>query len=99
MVVSVPGIGQYYGVQGTSWKAPPILDSPSETRKIDGRTYELFYDGGRLRLVAWRTDRARLLGLQHAAADADQQADARPRRRRSRASAPVARAGPRLARR
>jgi LCP family protein required for cell wall assembly len=51
-------IGQYYGVQGTTWKAPPILDDPSERRRIAGRTYELFYDGGRLRLVAWRTPRA-----------------------------------------
>jgi LCP family protein required for cell wall assembly len=48
-------IGQYYGVQGTTWKSPPILDDPSERRRIAGRTYELFYDGGRLRLVAWRT--------------------------------------------
>jgi polyisoprenyl-teichoic acid--peptidoglycan teichoic acid transferase len=51
-------IGQYYGVQGTSWKSPPILDDPSERRRIAGRTYELFYDGGRLRVVAWRTPRA-----------------------------------------
>jgi LCP family protein required for cell wall assembly len=51
-------IGQYYGVQGTTWKDPPILDNPSEKRRMAGRTYELFFDGDRLRLVAWRTDRA-----------------------------------------
>ncbi len=51
-------IGQYYGVQGTSWRSPPILDDPSERRRSGGRTYELFYDGGRLRMVAWRTPRA-----------------------------------------
>jgi LCP family protein required for cell wall assembly len=45
-------IGQYYGVEGTTWRSPPILDDPSERRRIAGRTYELFYDGGRLRLVA-----------------------------------------------
>ncbi len=50
-------IGQYYGIQGTSWKSPPILDDPSERRRSRGRTYELFYDGSRLRLVAWRTPR------------------------------------------
>ena len=50
--------GQYYGVQGTTWKAPPMLDNPSEKREMRGRTYELFYDGNRLRLVAWRTSRA-----------------------------------------
>ncbi len=58
MVVNAPGTGQNYGIQGTNWKAPPILDSPSEKREIGGRTFELFYDGDRLRLVAWRTDKA-----------------------------------------
>jgi polyisoprenyl-teichoic acid--peptidoglycan teichoic acid transferase len=50
--------GQYYGVQGTDWKSPPILDDPSEEVSMRGRTYQLFYDGSRLRLVAWRTPRA-----------------------------------------
>jgi polyisoprenyl-teichoic acid--peptidoglycan teichoic acid transferase len=44
---------EYYGAMGTSWSDPPILRNPSETRKIGGREYELFYDGGRLRLVGW----------------------------------------------
>jgi LCP family protein required for cell wall assembly len=51
-------IGQYYGIQGTTWTSPPILDDPSERRRIAGRSYELFYDAGRLRMVAWRTPRA-----------------------------------------
>jgi LCP family protein required for cell wall assembly len=58
MVVSAGLFGQYYGVQGTNWKAPPILDDPSETVKARGRKYQLYYDGNRLRLVAWRTPRA-----------------------------------------
>jgi polyisoprenyl-teichoic acid--peptidoglycan teichoic acid transferase len=58
MVVSAPGVGQYYGVQGTTWKAPPILDDPSEVRRMGGRTYRLYFDGTRLRLVAWQTGRA-----------------------------------------
>ena len=57
IVVQAQGLGQYYGIQGTDWKAPPILDNPSETRRIRGRTLELFYDGDRLRLVAWRTNK------------------------------------------
>ena len=57
MVLYAGVAGQYYGVQGTSWKAPPILDSPSDTMQMRGRKYELFYDGDRLRLVAWRTPR------------------------------------------
>ena len=58
MVVESQGVGQYYGIQGMTWKAPPILDNPSEKRRINGRTYELFFDGDRLRIVAWRTERA-----------------------------------------
>lgn len=57
LVLSTGEAGQYYGVQGTAWKAPPILDSPTETMRMRGRTYELFYDGSRLRLVAWKTPR------------------------------------------
>ena len=55
LVVQAQGLGQYYGIQGTDWTAPPILDNPTKTRRMRGRTYELFYDGDRLRLVAWRT--------------------------------------------
>jgi polyisoprenyl-teichoic acid--peptidoglycan teichoic acid transferase len=51
-------IGQYYGVEGTTWSSPPILDNPSETRTLNGRRFELFYDGGKLRLVAYRTKKA-----------------------------------------
>jgi len=51
------GVGEYYGLQGTTWKDPPILEDASETRKIGGREYELHYDGDRLRLVAWHTDK------------------------------------------
>jgi LCP family protein required for cell wall assembly len=58
MVIQAPGFGQYYGIQGTSWKAPPILDNPDEHQRMRGRDYELFYDGRALRLVAWETPRA-----------------------------------------
>jgi polyisoprenyl-teichoic acid--peptidoglycan teichoic acid transferase len=50
--------GEYYGVQGTTWKDPPILDNPTETRTVGGREYELHFAGDRLRLVAWRTPKA-----------------------------------------
>jgi LCP family protein required for cell wall assembly len=58
IVVKTQDIGQYYGVQGTTWKAPPILDNPSERRRMGNRRYELFFDGSRLRLVAWRSGSA-----------------------------------------
>jgi polyisoprenyl-teichoic acid--peptidoglycan teichoic acid transferase len=60
-VFSIPGTNipaEYYGLMGTTWTDPPILDNPSETREIGGREYDLFFDGDRLRMVAWRTDKA-----------------------------------------
>jgi polyisoprenyl-teichoic acid--peptidoglycan teichoic acid transferase len=56
-VFSLPTIGDYYGFEGTLWKDPPILDSPSDQKTIGDRTYKLYYDGDRLRMVAWQTDR------------------------------------------
>lgn len=58
MVLKSPVVGEYYGIQGTRWMDPPILDSPSEERTIKGRKFELHYEGDRLRLVAWRTPQA-----------------------------------------
>ncbi|MDX6632497.1 MAG: polyisoprenyl-teichoic acid--peptidoglycan teichoic acid transferase, partial [Solirubrobacterales bacterium] len=48
-------LGEYYGLMGTTWKNPPILRNPSETKRIRGKTYMLFYDNDRLRLVGWRS--------------------------------------------
>jgi LCP family protein required for cell wall assembly len=47
------GLGEYYGMMETSWKDAPILSHPSETRRINDRDYRLFFDGDRLRMVAW----------------------------------------------
>jgi polyisoprenyl-teichoic acid--peptidoglycan teichoic acid transferase len=58
MVVQAGIVGEYYGIQGMNWRNPPILEDASEKRRMGGRTYELFFDGSRLRLVAWRTKRA-----------------------------------------
>jgi LCP family protein required for cell wall assembly len=58
IVVATGLDGQYYGVQGMTWKSPPILDDASSTTRMRGRTYKLFYDGTRLRLVSWSTPRA-----------------------------------------
>ncbi len=58
VVVSKGDIGQYYGVEGTDWMHPPILSEPAETRTIAGRTYRLYWEGQRLRLVAWQGPRA-----------------------------------------
>jgi LCP family protein required for cell wall assembly len=57
LVLSARRIGEYYGVQGIAWKAPPILDDPDRTVRRGNRKFRLYYDGKRLRLVAWRTKR------------------------------------------
>jgi LCP family protein required for cell wall assembly len=57
MVVKKGLIGEYYGVQGTTWREPPLLRDASETREIGGRKFDLHFDGDRLRMVAWRTNR------------------------------------------
>jgi LCP family protein required for cell wall assembly len=49
-----PG-SEYYGLQGTTWRNPPILKSPSEVREYHGRKLMIFTDGDRVRLVAWKT--------------------------------------------
>jgi polyisoprenyl-teichoic acid--peptidoglycan teichoic acid transferase len=58
MVINRGVLGEYYGMQGMTWKDPPILDSPTETRRVGGRVYELHHEGDRLRIVAWRTRKA-----------------------------------------
>jgi polyisoprenyl-teichoic acid--peptidoglycan teichoic acid transferase len=58
MVIRRGGIGEFYGLQATSWKDPPILKSPSQTVKSGGREYQLYYDGDRVRIVAWKTPQA-----------------------------------------
>ncbi len=50
--------GDFYGVQGTTWRSPPILSGSSEKLRMRGRTYRLFYDGRKLRIVAWQTKSA-----------------------------------------
>jgi LCP family protein required for cell wall assembly len=50
--------GQYYGIQGTTWRTPPILKKPTSSRVVHGRRLFLYRDGERLRFVAWRTKKA-----------------------------------------
>ncbi|MCW2995915.1 MAG: LytR family transcriptional regulator [Conexibacter sp.] len=46
--------GSYYGIQGTNWMTPPLLEKPTSTTTVNGRRLELFLSGSRLRYVAWR---------------------------------------------
>ncbi len=61
MVIKRGGIGEYYGIQGTTWQDaqgdpsnPPILGDPTKEATVNGRKFEVHYDGDRVRLVAWR---------------------------------------------
>jgi LCP family protein required for cell wall assembly len=59
IVASVGESGEYWGVQGMTWRNPPILDNPDRLRKTaSGRELMLFYDGSKIRMVAWKTPRA-----------------------------------------
>jgi LCP family protein required for cell wall assembly len=58
IVLSQGDNGQFYGVQGTTWKAPPILDNPTDEVRMRKRTYKRYFDGRRIRLIAWQTPKA-----------------------------------------
>jgi hypothetical protein len=47
-------LGQFYDVQGTTWADPPLLSNPGQTVHVGSRTYELFYAGEQVRVIAWR---------------------------------------------
>ena len=58
MVVAENAVrGRYYGIQGTTWRDPPLLANPDATVDVLGRRLELFRSGSEVRFVAWRTDK------------------------------------------
>ena len=60
-VLGIPGpagFTEYFGVSGTDWESPPILDNPTDTKEIEGREYQFYFDGDRLRLIAWKNRQA-----------------------------------------
>ncbi|HXG75494.1 MAG TPA: LCP family protein [Gaiellaceae bacterium] len=52
------GSNEYWGVQMTDWKDAPVLSDRSLTRHIGGRTYDLYFNGAKLHMVALRTPQA-----------------------------------------
>jgi hypothetical protein len=58
LVLAKGVVGEYYGIQGMTWRYPPILDDPHETIVRNGRELLVYRDGKRIRLVAWRTRKA-----------------------------------------
>jgi LCP family protein required for cell wall assembly len=58
-LVADPVMGEYYTVQGTTWKHPPILRSPTpKVQKVGGRKLYEYFEGGKLTLVAIHTAKA-----------------------------------------
>jgi hypothetical protein len=53
VVIAQGGLGQYYDLEGTTWTHPPILDNPSQTITTGSRKLQLYFEGQRLRVVAW----------------------------------------------
>jgi polyisoprenyl-teichoic acid--peptidoglycan teichoic acid transferase len=45
--------GEYWGIQETSWRDPPILHGPSRAYVAGGRTYRLYFNGPHLHVVAF----------------------------------------------
>jgi polyisoprenyl-teichoic acid--peptidoglycan teichoic acid transferase len=54
VVVQSGPLGDYYDVQGTTWKEPPLLAHPTQAIRAGTRTYDLFYDGEQIRTVSWQ---------------------------------------------
>lgn len=55
VVTENAGIGQYYGVEGTTWRDPPILDLADDQERLGGRTFLVQYDGKQIRRLMLRT--------------------------------------------
>jgi polyisoprenyl-teichoic acid--peptidoglycan teichoic acid transferase len=55
-VFARPAIGEYYGFMATRWKDPPNLEDPDDTRTVGDREYDIYYEGDRVRMIAWQTD-------------------------------------------
>jgi LCP family protein required for cell wall assembly len=53
IVIDRGPLGQFYNVQGTDWSDPPLLANPGATVHVGSRTYDLFYAGEQVRLIAW----------------------------------------------
>ena len=57
-VVLNSNLGEFYGIQGTTWLHPPILNATSSTEYVNGKQLQVFKNGSRVSLVAWRTPKA-----------------------------------------
>jgi LCP family protein required for cell wall assembly len=52
-IVINSALGEYYGIQGTTWRHPPILGKPQETRFVNGKRLLVYTNGGKVSVVGW----------------------------------------------
>ena len=45
--------GSYWGIEETKFVDAPILQSPDQTRHLDGRTYRFYFNGSHIHMVAF----------------------------------------------
>jgi LCP family protein required for cell wall assembly len=57
VAVAEGGLGQYYDLQGTDWTRPPILNNPNQAVQLGARSFNVYFEGQRIRLVAWHDGR------------------------------------------
>ena len=50
--------GQYWGVEGTDWPTPPILQGPHSVIERHGRKLGVYRTGAHINLVSWRHGKA-----------------------------------------
>ena len=57
-IVFRKGYGSYWGIEETAWTDAPILSGANLSRRIGDRTYQLYYDGSKLHMVAFEENGA-----------------------------------------
>jgi hypothetical protein len=45
--------GSYWGIEETRFTDAPILQSPDQRRRLDGRTYQFYFNGSHIHMVAF----------------------------------------------
>ncbi|MGA8745811.1 MAG: LCP family protein [Solirubrobacterales bacterium] len=58
MVMELPtgAYTAYFGLQGIrGWPNPPIISGPSESVRLSGHHFQIFTNGGHIRLIAWHS--------------------------------------------
>ncbi|MCZ4495751.1 MAG: LytR family transcriptional regulator, partial [Thermoleophilia bacterium] len=53
-MVAKTGQGDYWGLQGTNWPDPPVLEGATREVTRGARRYQLFFNGTKLHMVAWK---------------------------------------------